>query len=686
MSAVYKVTDPNLNRVVAGKLIHPHLSDNPEFVLRFREEATAVAQLRHPNIVQVFDFNNDDDIYYMIMEFVPGETLQARLKRLNAAQRHLSVTDAIEFAAQICDAAEYAHQRGMVHRDIKPANVILDINGQAILMDFGIAKIVGGQQHTATGATVGTALYMSPEQIRGLQVDGRSDIYSIGVTLFEMIRGRPPYEADSAMTLLMMHLNDPVPDLRQLRPETPPALVAVIEKALAKDRDGRFQSAAEMAVTLRAVGSPSAASPGPRTPVQEIPLAATVAETPPPGPPPAAVPAGSEVQPLESRPASVAGVGTGEKERSPSGLLSKLPLSPTLLAGVGAGLILLLILAFVLGGALSGGDDGTSGLAQGFTGTPTLQAEGDTATAQAQALNATGTAQALAAVASTTATPTAVAEPTATEVPTNTPVPPTATTAATATAEPPTATTAPVVIYTPIPTNTPLPGPYARINQITVQGNDYVVEYETIGFTETLEQWHTHFFFNTVDPNQAGVPGTGPWIVYYGPSPFRGYKVSDRPAGAALMCVRVANADHSLYSTPEGSIDTGNCAYLPPEETDTPTLTPTNTPTPGPYARINQITVQGDFYVVDYETIGFTETLDQWHTHFFYDTVSPDDAGVPGTGPWMVYYGPSPFREFTVHEQAPDATQICVRVANADHTLYRTPAGSIDTGNCVDLP
>jgi hypothetical protein len=595
MSAVHKATDPNLNRVVAVKLIHPHLSDNPEFVMRFKEEATSVAQLRHPNIVQVFDFDNHDDTYYMILEFVPGETLQDRLKRLNAAQRHLSVTDAIEFAAQICDAAEYAHQRGMIHRDIKPANVMLDINGQAILMDFGIAKILGGQQHTATGATVGTALYMSPEQIRGVQVDGRADIYSIGVTLFEMIRGRPPYEADSAMTLLMMHLNDPVPDLRQLRPETPPALGAVIEKALAKDRDDRYQSAAEMASALREVGSPSAVLPEPRTPRVEMPLAATMAETPPPSPTPVAVPAesraghtaapvasGSRVQPPESGPAPVARAGMAEKERPASGLLSNLPLSPALLAGVGGGLVLLLILAFVLGGALSGGEDGGQGLAQAFTSTPTLQAVDDTATAEApgQALNATGTAQAMAVIASATVKPTATAEPTTTEEPTHTPVPPTATSVATDTPAPePTATTAPTAteeaptatIYPPAPTDTPapvltstpLPGPYARINQITVEGNDYVVEYETIGFTETPEQWHTHFFFNTVYPEQAGVPGSGPWKVYYGPNPFREYKLSDRPAGATQMCVRVANADHSLYNTPEGNIDTGNCADLP---------------------------------------------------------------------------------------------------------------------------
>jgi len=247
-----------------------------------------------------------------------------------------------------------------------------------------------------------------------------------------------------------------------------------------------------------------------------------------------------------------------------------------LLAAGGAGLVLLLILAFVMGGALSGGDDGSQALAQDLTRTPTLQSVDDTGTAEAQALNATGTAQVLAAVPSATVAPTASAEPTATEEPTHTSVPPTATTAPTATEEP-TATTAPPIytntpttaaapyIYTPtpIPTNTPLPGPYAQINQITIQGNDYVVEYETIGFTETQTGWHTHFFFNTVYPEQAGMPATGPWIVYYGPNPFTLYKVSDRPAGATQMCVRVANADHSLYVTPAGNIDTGNCAPLP---------------------------------------------------------------------------------------------------------------------------
>ncbi|NOH02180.1 MAG: serine/threonine protein kinase [Chloroflexi bacterium] len=126
-----------------------------------------MAQLRHPGIIQVHDFNRDDDVYYMVLEFVPGETIQAHLKRLNDVGRKLSPKQAMEYMANICDAVDYAHQRGMIHRDIKPANIMLNLLGQAILMDFGIAKIVGDQRHTATGAVVGTAMYMSPEQIKG---------------------------------------------------------------------------------------------------------------------------------------------------------------------------------------------------------------------------------------------------------------------------------------------------------------------------------------------------------------------------------------------------------------------------------------------------------------------------------------------------------------------------------------
>lgn len=251
MSAVYKANDPNLRRVVAVKLIHPHLSSDPEFVRRFEEEAATVAQLRNPNLIQVFDFTNDDDIYYIVFEYVPGESVQDRVKRLRESDRQMDVDEAVELIAQSADGLQYAHKKGLVHRDIKPANIMINVQNTPIVMDFGIAKIMGGTQHTATGAILGTARYMSPEQIKGEQIDPRTDIYSLGVTLFEMLGGRPPFNADSAMTLMMMHITDPVPDLRDLRADIPASLGAVASKAMAKDPDDRFQTAAEFAAALR---------------------------------------------------------------------------------------------------------------------------------------------------------------------------------------------------------------------------------------------------------------------------------------------------------------------------------------------------------------------------------------------------------------------------------------------------
>jgi serine/threonine protein kinase len=329
MSAVYKAYDPNLRRTVAIKLIHPHLSCNPDFVRRFEEEATGVAHLRHPNIVQVYDFSHEDDLYYMVMEYLLGETLQARLKRLNAAGRRLAMKDALKYTIDVCNAAEYAHQRGTIHRDIKPANIMIDVHNTAILMDFGIARMVGGQQHTATGAVLGTALYMSPEQIQGLQPDPRADVYSLGVALFEMLNGRPPYEADSAMTLMMMHLHDPLPDLYQLNPHVSPELVAVVNKALAKNREQRYPGAVALATDLTAVLN---SLPDSET-AQAIPVAApsaaphsaatviegAIAATPTPAPAPvSSVAASTLVEP--AIPATVPGIsGTPDASSTPPG-------------------------------------------------------------------------------------------------------------------------------------------------------------------------------------------------------------------------------------------------------------------------------------------------------------------------------------------------------------------------------
>ena len=282
MSAVYRAIDPNLRRTVAIKLIHPHLSTDPNFIGRFKEEAAAVARLRHPNIVQVHDFNNDSETYFMVMEYLIGETLQARLKRLNSTGRNMPFSEAVSICTQICDAAGYAHNHELIHRDIKPANVMLDVNGQAILMDFGIVKIIGGEYHTATGATLGTAMYMSPEQIRTERSDDRSDIYSLGVTLYEMISGRPPYQADSALTLMMMVLNDPLPDLREIRAGVPEELLAVVYQALAKERSERFQSMAEMVTALRQIQEKVVSAPPPSTVVDDSKAEPATPTGPPP--------------------------------------------------------------------------------------------------------------------------------------------------------------------------------------------------------------------------------------------------------------------------------------------------------------------------------------------------------------------------------------------------------------------
>lgn len=253
MSTVYKAKDVNLQRTVAIKLIHAHLSNDSTFVRRFELEAAAVAQLRHPNIIQVYDFNHESDVYYMVLEYVPGRTLKEWLKILTEAKREIPLTETTRIMISVCEAVAYAHQHGMVHRDLKPANLMLDPKGKPILMDFGVAKMLGGEDYTATGTIIGTAKYMSPEQARGEHPDERSDIYSLGVMLYELVAGQPPFNADTTVAVLMKHVYEPVPDIRQLHSNVPDELVEIIGKALAKNPKERYQSAAHMAAALRLV-------------------------------------------------------------------------------------------------------------------------------------------------------------------------------------------------------------------------------------------------------------------------------------------------------------------------------------------------------------------------------------------------------------------------------------------------
>jgi serine/threonine-protein kinase len=526
MSAVYKATDPNLKRVVAIKLIHSHLSSDTQFIQRFEEEAAAVASLRHPNIVHVYEYNSDQGVHYMVLEFVPGETLQSRLQRLNAQQRKLPVDEAIKYTLNICDALNYAHQRGIIHRDIKPANIMLDVNGQAILMDFGIVKIIGNTSHTATGAVLGTASYISPELIRSEQADPRSDIYSLGITLYEMLSGQPPFKADSAMTLMMMHLNDPVPDPRTLRTDLPSSLVNILLKTLEKNRANRYQNVSELAADLKKAlnelqGGQVFSTQFNQPAATIITPAASVAArevTPPPIRP--NQPTIVEQQPQNYTPPPVSRTSGVSQQYTPppaSRSASAPPKKNSALFwvfGLGGGLLFFVVLLAVAGLLIM-----ARRLANNAQ-TPT-----ETVNTPAQVV---------------VETPLPVAPPTSIPV-TNTPD----------------YTPTPDYVAPTVEPTATYPTYYVRINTITLSGNQYVVQYETFGYTEKLPWMHVHFFFNTVPPEQAGMPGSGPWILYGGPRPFKGYTVGQRPEGATQMCALVAHANHTVI---QGS---GNCVDLP---------------------------------------------------------------------------------------------------------------------------
>lgn len=241
MAEVYKSFQSGVERYVAVKLLHRHLASSGDFIARFQREARAVGQLQHPHIIRVIDFDVADDLYYMVMEWVKGGTLQEYLKEKGP----LPISEALAISEQLTDALVYAHGEGMIHRDIKPANVMFRDKSytQAILTDFGIARLLHDQKMTMTGSMVGTPAYMSPEAIRGEQVDGRADIYSLGVVLYEMLTGKTPYTADTPYGVISKQLTDPLPSPREVRPDLPVAVEELLLKALEKEPDRRYPSA-----------------------------------------------------------------------------------------------------------------------------------------------------------------------------------------------------------------------------------------------------------------------------------------------------------------------------------------------------------------------------------------------------------------------------------------------------------
>ena len=252
MAQVYKAYHPQLDRYVAVKILRSDLVEEQEFLARFRREARAVAALRHPNIVQIFDFDVQDDLYYMVMELLEGNTLKAYLNSLRVRGERLPLGEMVRIFNDVLAGLAYAHGEGIIHRDLKPANIMLTRKGQAVLTDFGIAQIVGGTKYTISGALMGTLSYMAPEQGLDGHSDARSDIYSLGIAYYEALTGSVPFDADTPLAILMKHINDPLPLPRKTDPSIPECFERVALKALSKRPDDRFQSANEMAESLSA--------------------------------------------------------------------------------------------------------------------------------------------------------------------------------------------------------------------------------------------------------------------------------------------------------------------------------------------------------------------------------------------------------------------------------------------------
>jgi len=253
MAEVYRAHQPGLERSVAVKILHAHLADAPDFIQRFQREAQAVAQLRHPSIVQVFDFDLEGETHYMAMEFIAGQTLKTRLDELFTRNEHLPVSETFRIFHALLEAVEYAHAQGIAHRDLKPANIMLTDSGRVILTDFGIARLMDGQRLTLSGLGVGTPAYMSPEQGDGQPGDERSDIYALGVLLYECLVGNVPFESDSTVGVLLKHQQAPVPTLSEARPDLPPVFDAIIHRALAKKPKDRYQTARALLEALSAI-------------------------------------------------------------------------------------------------------------------------------------------------------------------------------------------------------------------------------------------------------------------------------------------------------------------------------------------------------------------------------------------------------------------------------------------------
>jgi serine/threonine protein kinase len=271
MAQVFKAFQPGLERVVAVKVLPEYYMRDERFLARFQREAQAIAQLSHPNILPVYDFGREGNLTYIVMQYVDGGTLKKLM------DDELSYERIGDLLGQVGDALDYANGQGILHRDVKPSNILIERGQRVLLSDFGLAKMVGSQEQiTATGVGLGTPAYMSPEQGQGEEVDARTDVYALGVILYEMITGRVPFRAETPMAVIIKHVTAPLPLPRSINPAVPEGVEQVVLKALAKNKEDRYASAGAMMTAfnealagapLPLTASPRKAPSGPACPV-----------------------------------------------------------------------------------------------------------------------------------------------------------------------------------------------------------------------------------------------------------------------------------------------------------------------------------------------------------------------------------------------------------------------------------
>ena len=274
MGIVYKAQDPDIDREVAIKTIHFESAyeggEEEEARTRFMREAQAAGKLSHPNIVTIYDVGREERMTYIVMQLIKGISLQGII----ASKRVFSTQEVSQLFTQLCDALDYAHKYGIIHRDIKPANILIDDNGRPFILDFGVARI-GASTMTQTGKTLGTPSYMSPEQVIGKKIDNRSDIFSLGVVLYELLTGRRPFEAENITTIIYKIINEEPPPLSDVRKDAPAGFADILDRVLAKKPEERYQTGGELVKDLKRLASPSQ-----ETYVMDIPAAASSGKKP----------------------------------------------------------------------------------------------------------------------------------------------------------------------------------------------------------------------------------------------------------------------------------------------------------------------------------------------------------------------------------------------------------------------